>query len=454
MKKIFEKDLEEEYVLFTSMLKWIVLSVSIGLIVGGATAIFIKIVNVSTHFSYAFKYYYLLMPLGFFISSFIVVKLAPDAKGHGTEKAIEAINRHAGKMDIKVVPVKLLTTLVTLIFGGSVGLEGPSTQIGAGIASKISDIFKLKDKDRKRVAVCGVASGFVGVFGSPVGAAVFASEVLYIGQFSYISLFPSLISAFVSFFVGKFLETKPLITYFINIKDSADSVMLFKMISFGLVIGILSTIFIRLVNFVENLFNKLKVFSPVKGLIGGALIILIVFITGTTDYLGIGDEIINKCVMGHVMGPTDFIWKSLTTALTLGSGGSGGILTPMLYVGATAGNLWAYIIHGSFTFYAAVGMVAFMATCANTPIAGIVMCMELFGSEVGIYASITCVIGYLIVGHKSIYPTQLLIKSKTPSLFMNTNCEICKVEKDIKINNPLLELSLKKEKSVIDKFKR
>lgn len=435
MKKTIVKDFKEEYVLLASLFKWLLISVFIGAIVGGATSFFIKLVHVSTNFSYGFKYYYLLMPLGFFLSSFIVTKLAPDAKGHGTEKAIESINRYDGKMDIKVVPVKLLTTVITLACGGSVGLEGPSTQIGAGIASKVSDIFKLKDLDSKRLAVCGVASGFVGVFGSPVGAAIFASEVLYIGQFSYISLFPSLIAAFTSFFVGKFLKTKPLITYFIDMKKFSGSRMLMRMILFGIIIGVLSVIFIRFVTFVEKLFEKIKVYPPIKGIIGGVLIILIIFITGTTDYLGIGEEIINKAVMGYSVRPTDFIWKSIATAITLGSGGSGGILTPMLFVGAVVGNLWASIVSGSVTFYAAVGMVAFMATCANTPIAGIVMCMELFGSEVGIYAAVVCVVGYLIVGHKSIYPTQILAKSKTPSLYIDTNSEIFKAEKNIKVKN-------------------
>lgn len=439
MKKAIVKDLKEEYVLLASLIKWILISVFIGGIVGGATSLFIKAVAVTTDFSYRFKYYYLLMPIGFFLSSFIVIKLAPDAKGHGTEKAIESINRESGKMDIKVVPVKLLTTIITLIFGGSVGLEGPSTQIGAGIASKVSDIFKLKDMDRKRLAVCGVASGFVGVFGSPVGAAMFASEVLYIGQFSYISLFPSLIAAFTSFFVGKFFKTKPLITYFINMKNFSGSIMLMRMILFGIIIGVLSVIFIRFIDLVEQLFKKINIYTPIKGIIGGILMILIVFITGTTDYLGIGEGIINKAVTGGIVNPTDFIWKSIATAITLGSGGSGGILTPMLFVGAIIGNLWGTLISGSVTFYAAVGMVAFMATCANTPIAGIVMCMELFGSEVGIYAAIVCVVGYLIVGHKSIYPTQILIKSKTPSLSMDTDSEIFKVAKNIKIKNKFLK---------------
>lgn len=453
MKNILRNNLEEHYVLFASIIKWLILSVFVGFVVGGITALFIKLVNISTSFFYGFKYYYLFIPLGLFLSSLIIFKSSPEAKGHGTEKAISAINNDSGKTGIIVVPIKALTTIITLIFGGSVGLEGPSTQIGAGMASKISDIFKLKDVDRKRLAICGVASGFVGVFGSPVGAAVFASEVLYIGAFNYISLFSSLISAFVSFFVGRFLGTKPLITYFVDMKDFSNSVIIIRMILFGLAIGLISIMFIKFINFVEKMFKRINIYPPFKGLIGGFLIIVLIFITGNTDYLGIGGDIINKSVIGGNVRSTDFIWKSIATALTLGSGGSGGILTPMLYVGSTFGRVWASIVSGSPTFYAAVGMVTFMVTCSNTPLAGIIMCMELFGSEVGVYASIVCVIAYVIVGHKSIYPTQILVNSKTPSLFMDINCEVSQIENKVKINNPILEKPFDKNKKKSEETK-
>ena len=111
-------------------------------------------------------------------------------------------------MDIKVVPVKLLTTVITLACGGSVGLEGPSTQIGSGYSFKVSDIFKLKDLDSKRLAVCGVASGFVGVFGSPVGAAIFASEVLYIGAIFIHIFIPIFNSSFYKLFLWEVFKNK------------------------------------------------------------------------------------------------------------------------------------------------------------------------------------------------------------------------------------------------------
>ncbi|WP_051593340.1 chloride channel protein [Clostridium tetanomorphum] len=445
-----ERDILEEYVLIASMIKWLLISIGIGFVVGGATAVFIKLVGTASEFTHRYKYYYLLMPIAFFLSSYIVLKLAPDAEGHGTEKAIEAVNKRAGKMNIKVVPVKLLTTLITIIFGGSVGMEGPATQIGAGISSKIGEVLKLNDVDRKRVVICGIASGFVGVFGSPVGAAVFAAEVLCIGQFAYLALFPSLISAFVSFFVGRSLGTKPLIQYFVNMKEFSTSVMLFRMIVFGMIIGVLAMAFIRFVNFVERCFQNLNIYQPLKGIIGGILVILVVLITGSEAYMGIGEEIIEKAVEGHAVNPFAFFWKTITTSFTLGSGGSGGILTPMLYVGATAGNVWANIVNGSTAFYAAIGMVSFLASCANTPIAGIVMSMELFGSEVGMYAAIVCVISYLIVGHKSIYPTQILVRSKTPSLFMDTDCEICKVDKKFVIKNSFLKRIVTNNNSNVD----
>ncbi|WP_392486739.1 chloride channel protein [Haloimpatiens sp. FM7315] len=434
MKKRLKKDIVEETILLSSTIKWVLLSIFIGLSVGTAISFFIKIVAFGEHSVKSFtRYYYLLLPIIFFISSFLVVKLAPEAEGHGTEKAIEAVHKRNGKMNLRAMPVKLFTTFLTIIFGGSVGEEGPATQIGAGMASFFSGIFKMEDVDRRRFAVCGISAGFVGVFGAPVGAAIFAAEVLYIGRFSYLALLPSLISSYVSYFVGRFLGTKPLLIYFVDFKKSNPSFMFAKMIAFGIFIGILAHIFIALVNYVEKLFKGIKIYKPLKGIIGGGILILIVLISGTTDYIGMGEDIINKSVEGGSVSGFAFIAKMITSSVTLASGGNGGILTPMAYIGATAGSTWATIIHGHATFYAAMGMVAFLATCSNTPLAGIVMSMELFGAEVGTYCSIVCVVSYLIVGHKSIYPTQVLMVEKSPSFELAKNCAIGAEEK-VKLN--------------------
>lgn len=442
MKNYFKKDWLEEYVLLASLVKWTFLSAVVGLSVGAITSLFIKAVQIGSDNVRTIHNYYLFLPIALFLSSYVVYKLAPDAEGHGTEKAIQAVHKNPNNIDMKVIPVKLISTFVTIIFGGSVGEEGPATQIGAGIASFFCRMFNLKKVDGRRLVVCGIGAGFVGVFGSPVGAAIFSSEVLFIGNISYLALFPSLISCFVSYYVGRFMGTKPLIYYFINMKQINVVDRFFKLVLFGIFIGILAVLFIELVKVTENIFKSLKIYKPLKGLIGGIIILILVFVSGSTEFLGIGENVINSAMNGQDLFGFTFLNKMIATSVTLGSGGSGGILTPMFYIGATAGNAWANIVNGSIAFYSALGMVAFLGACANTPIAAVVISMELFGADVGMYASIACIISYLIVGHKSIYPTQVVSLSKTPSLDMNTDCEISDV-KDIHIKNKLLSKFIK-----------
>lgn len=445
MKSKTKQDLLEEYVLLASVIKWVILAVFIGLVVGFVTSCFVKIVNISCHYTQKWQYYYLLMPAAFFLSSFIVKKFAPDAEGHGTEKAIQAVNEKDGKMDIKVVPVKIVSTIITIMCGGSVGEEGPATQIGAGLASFFGGIFKMSSIDKRRFAVCGIAAGFVGVFGAPVGAAAFACEVLYVGKFAYLSLFPSLIASFVSYHVGRYMGTKPIIGYYINMNavNPRTGIALLKLIAFGIIIGILAVIFIRMVNYTEHFFKGLKIYAPLKGIIGGALVLILMAVSGSQSFIGIGDNVIDTAVSGNATGNFEFLYKMLSTSFTLGSGGSGGILTPMIYIGSTAGNAWARLIHSSITFYSAAGMVAFLAACANTPLAGMIMALEMFGGKPGMYASVVCCISYMIVGHKSIYPTQLIVLGKTPSLNMDLNCEIGKVRK-LTIKNKLIKKTVNK----------
>ncbi|EJO5346166.1 chloride channel protein [Clostridium botulinum] len=445
MKNRIKDQFLEEYVLTASIIKWTSLSILIGCSVGFITSLFIKLIHSGSHYIMKIHNYYLFLPIALFLSSFIILKLAPDAEGHGTEKAIEAVHKNPNKIDLKIIPIKLITTFITIIFGGSVGEEGPATQIGAGVASFFARIFKVRRVDSKRLVVCGIGAGFVGVFGSPVGAAIFSSEVLFIGNISYLSLFPSLISCFVSYYVGRFMGTKPLVYYFIDINRITIVDRFTRLLIFGIIIGVLARVFIQLVNFCEEFFKSIKIYKPLKGLIGGIIIIIFVFITNSTSFLGVGQNVINHAINGKQLCPYLFLQKMVATCVTLASGGSGGILTPMFFIGSTVGNFWGTLVNGSISFYSALGMVAFLGACANTPIAAVVISMELFGGNVGMYASIVCLISYIIVGHKSIYPTQIVSYSKSPSLDINMNCEVKDVE-NIGVNNKKLMEIIKLKK--------
>lgn len=428
MKIRIKRDILEQTVLLSSVIKWIFLALFAGLVVGTATSFFLKLLNMGEYSISQWNYYYLLMPIAFFMSSLLVVKLAPEAEGHGTEKVIEAVHKKAGKMDIKVIPVKLVATLITLVFGGSAGKEGPCAQIGAGIASFFANLFKMDDIDRKRFVICGISAGFTGVFGTPIAGAIFAAEVLYIGNFSYIVLLPSLIASYVSYMVSGFLGTRH-ISYTVDFIPSNDIKMFLNMIVFGIFIGLIAMFFISFLHSIEEYIKNIKIYKPLKGILGGIILIIVVLLFGTKDYIGLGTNVIDNSLEGGKISKLAFLVKMFTTSVTLGSGGSGGILTPIFYIGATAGNAWAQIVHGNISLYSAIGMISFLAACTNTPIAAIIMSMELFGINIGFYASIVCVVSYLIVGHRSVYPSQILKISKSPSISFATDCEVSKIKK-------------------------
>lgn len=133
----------EESALFISIIKWSFLAAFVDVIVGLSTAVFLKLLGLSTTFTTGFKYYFLFLPIALFLSTVLVNYLAPEVKGHGTEKVIEAIHKRFGKISPAVVPIKIVATIVTLALGGSAGKEGPCAQIGAGLSSMVASLLKF-----------------------------------------------------------------------------------------------------------------------------------------------------------------------------------------------------------------------------------------------------------------------------------------------------------------------
>lgn len=198
----------EEGTLFISVLKWSVIATVIGLLVGISTSIFLLLLGSLTIIISEIKFYYFALPVVFVFSALIVKYLAPEAEGHGTEKVIEAIHERSGKISILVIPVKLITSIMTIAFGGSAGKEGPCAQIGAGISSTVASIFRMSDDDRKKIVICGISAGFASVFGTPIAGALFGIEVLFIGQMLYEVLLPSFVSGFTAYYVASSMGIK------------------------------------------------------------------------------------------------------------------------------------------------------------------------------------------------------------------------------------------------------
>jgi H+/Cl- antiporter ClcA len=374
----------------------------------------LKALGFSISAASGYRYYFLLLPAAMFLSALVVKYLAPDAEGHGTEKIIEAVHQRSGKIRLMVVPVKLVATVITIAFGGSAGKEGPAAQIGAAVSSAFSDLLRFDSKDRKKLVICGISAGFATVFGTPIAGAIFGVEVLFVGGMLYDVLLPSFVSGIVAFQVSSSLG----ITYFhepIQFVPLFSSLFFIKVCAGGIFFGLCSLLLIEALGLFERMSKALKIWPPLKGLLGGGLLVLFTFLF-STRYLGLGLDTIKDSLEGGALPAGAFLLKILFTAITLGFGGSGGIITPIFFVGSTAGHAFGSVLGFDVSVFSAIGMVALLAGAANTPISSSIMAIELFGPAIGPYAAVACVISFLMTGHRSVYPSQVLSFTKSSSL--------------------------------------
>ncbi len=400
----------EELPIIIDFFRWFILSLTVGVIIGAGVRLFLWLLELSIHWTKSIspKYYYI-MPLGFAISAFLVYTFAREAEGHGTEKVIEAVHKRSGKIPAKVVPVKALATIVTIATGGSAGKEGPSAQIGAAISSIFADLFKFNDHDRKKLVICGISAAFAAVFGTPVAGAIFGVEVLFLGNLLYDVIFPSFIAGMSSYFIAKNVFHAHY--FFDNLNLSLpdltiDHTLILKVIAISIVISFLAIIFIEILEIVEIWKNRIKISPVLKSLIGGMILVILADLVGTR-YLGLGLRDIAGSFMGESFSLKDAIMKMIFTSVTLNLG-SGGIITPIFYIGAVSGNALAQLFNINPTLGAILGLSAMVAASTNAPISATLLAIELFGGHVAPLAAIASIVSFVVVGYKSVYPTQVI----------------------------------------------
>jgi H+/Cl- antiporter ClcA len=325
-----------------------------------------------------------------------------------------------------VVPVKLAATLVTLCIGGSAGKEGPCAQIGAGIASILAGFLKFGEHDRRKLVICGISAGFALVFGTPIAGSIFGVEVLFVGAILYEVLLPSFIAGITAYHISSALG----IRYFyhpVKVVPVFTEGFFLQVILAGVFFGLCSMLLIETMKAGGRLSARLRVWDPLKGVLGGSALVVLALVF-STRYLRLGLETVEACLGGTRVPWYAFMLKPLFTSITLNFGGSGGIVTPIFFVGATSGSAFASVLGLNPATFAAMGMVAVLAGSANTPIAASILAMELFGPAIAPYATVACVISFLMTGHRSVYPSQVLSITKSESLQVEVGREMEQIE--------------------------
>jgi len=428
---MIQRHITEQTAIFFSVTKWVFLSSVIGSVIGATVTLFLKILAYSeeSRSLLPFDFYYLL-PFALLLTVWLTKTFAPTAEGHGTEKVISAVHRDEGEINISVIPIKTLTTVLTIFAGGSVGKEGPGAQIGAGVASLLSNLLKFRKKDKKKLVICGISAGFATVFGTPIAGAIFGVEVLIIGIIMYDVLLPSFIAGFAAFTTAQLLGIQYTYYDLHFFQDvSLDLLLIVKVVLGGVFFGLVSDVVITSISKTHSFIKKLEVGSYFKAFSGGVLIVGLTLLFGK-EYIGLGLGTIEHALSQDPSNYQNIHWytfllKTVFTSLSLGAGGSGGVITPIFYIGATSGNFFGSIISPeNTTLFAALGFVSVVAATTNTPIASTIMAVELFGIDIAHYAALSAVISFLMSGHRSIFSSQILAMKKSEMLSVKIGQEV------------------------------
>ncbi|TAN63664.1 voltage-gated chloride channel [bacterium] len=417
--------IKEEAVILVSVLKWLILATIVGVIVGVSTTVFVKTLNWGTELSQNFKYYYLTLPTGLFLSAIIIKYVFPTAEGHGANKVIESVHKGT-RIKPLMVPVEFLRTVITVCSGGSAGKEGPSAQIGAGLSSLFADLIGVDGEDRKKLVICGISGGFASVFGTPLAGALFGIEVLFAGNMLYSVLLPSFVAGIVSYQVSSWLGLAYLY-HPVTIVPVFSEAFFFKVVLAGVFFGLCSLLLVEILRLGKKTFASLNMSFELKSLLGGVLLAGLTYVF-SKQYLGLGIDVIEASLEGKEITSYAFILKSIFTSVTLNFGGSGGIGTPIFYVGATAGSIFSKVLSVDPAMLSAIGFVSLLAGAANTPIAACVMSVELFGPRIAPYAAIACVISFVVTGHRGAFSSQVAAIRKSSSIDIVLGEEIDKVK--------------------------
>jgi H+/Cl- antiporter ClcA len=461
----------EQLLLAGYLLKWFVIAAPVAAIVGSAVALLLWSLDLVTHQRFVWPWLLFFLPLaGASISALYSILGAQSEGGNNllmdaiygfeddeendedeareddhesvidedvavaAQNAVEKAKDESGTSDSGVVvprrmaPLILIATIVTHLCGGSVGREGTALQMGGSIAATCGEIFHLSRADMRMLLMAGIAAGFGAVFGTPLAGAVFALEVLVVGRVRYDALIPCLFAAAVGAWTcsawgidhwHRTIEISGIVTD----KTLFDWALAMKVAVAGVTFGLVSVLFAELTHSIDHFFKR-KIARPLwRPVIGGVLVIALTYLLGTRDYLGLGiythepnGVTVLTAFSPDGAGDWSWWWKLFFTALTLGSGFKGGEVTPMFFIGATLGNVLAHIMGAPVELFAALGFVAVFAGAINTPLAGALMGIELFGSEGAIYFAIACFIAYASSGHSGIYLSQRIGTPKLRSV--------------------------------------
>lgn len=435
----------------TYLRKWLVLGALIGIVAGLGAVVFIKAVEYSSSFFLDFLGGYkppaptgegdtlgsigfarpwaipLVVGLGGLLSGILVFRFAPEAEGHGTDAAIDAVHRNPRGIRPRVSVIKIIASAMTIGSGGSAGREGPTAQISAGFGSLLARKLDLDPSDARIAVTVGIGAGIGAIFRAPLGGAVLGAEILYREDIEAEALLPSMIASIVGFSVfGAFEGFTPIFGFLRgNHFDSPLQLLYYALL--GLAAGVVGLVYTKTFYGITKLTHKLpgsRMFKPaVAGLLVGGLGLVF------PQVLGTGYGWVQQGMQGGlpeislvVLLLLPFV-KILATSLSIGSGGSGGIFGPGMVIGAFVGlGVWRLLeqvapgMPATPAPFMVVGMIACFGGVSHAYLALMLMVAEMTGSLALLPpAMIALGLSALVIGDVTMYTSQVVNRAESPA---------------------------------------
>lgn len=396
-------------------LKWVLLAVVVGLLVGALGSLFGLTLEAAAGLREQYPWLLCLLPLGG--AAIVALYRACALPDGGSTNQVFLAVRENKPMPLRAAPLIFLATLLTHLLGGSAGREGAALQLGGAVSGFLGGRLRLDQKDVQIVTMCGMSAAFSALFGTPLAAALFSLEVINVGRMYYAALVPCLLSALVGVWLaGRFGLTPT--AFALSQSVALSPLSMLQVCALSVLFALLSAVFCVLLHQSSRLWSKYLKNPYLRAAAGGAAVLLLTLLCGTGDYNGAGGAVIARAVAGEAL-PWAFALKMLFTAVTLGTGFKGGEIVPVLFTGATFGCVAAPLLGLPAPLGAALGMVSLFCGVTNCPVASVLLAVELFGGESVPLFALSCAVSYMLSGYFGLYSEQKILYSKFQAEFID-----------------------------------